>query len=87
MYKHVPELQGITIDVKTQRKGKFGRAGSRHAGEGRNGKTGKVAVISQDGEDVCRISGTSFKDLSRKLRKKYNIPSSVNIAKRGATEI
>jgi hypothetical protein len=88
MRGHLPEKQGMVVEVKTQRKSSNGKtAGQRFEGERRNGKTGVVAyVYDSTGECIDKVPSPTFKSLSTKLRRKYHIHPTVHIAKKGKTE-
>lgn len=72
---------GITISVKAYRKSRGMK------GCGRGGRTGKKADITQKGKATVTILGDSFRDLSRKIREQFNIPSWIAINSSGVTNI
>jgi hypothetical protein len=88
MHGYVPTKQGLVVVVKSRRKGNDGKTANRRAkGERRNGKTGPVALVyGPAGELIERLPEATFKDLSTKLRRRYNIHPTIHIAKNGKTE-
>jgi hypothetical protein len=89
MYEYVPEKLGLVVEVKSRRKGKNGKTtGRRSTGERRNGKTGVVArVYDETGELIGKVLGTTFSDMSTKLRREWKVHPNVPLAKKGKTEI
>ncbi|MHB1163129.1 MAG: hypothetical protein ACYCZZ_01175 [Minisyncoccota bacterium] len=49
-------------------------------GCGRAGSTGKKAEIIQEGQETVVLRGSSFKDLCRKIRDQFGIPSHIMIS-------
>jgi hypothetical protein len=88
MHAPVPARQGLAVIVKSRRKSNNGKtAKKRSDGELRNGKTGVVALVYDEaGELIERLPSPTFKALSTKLRRKYNIHPNVEIVKKGKTE-
>lgn len=84
MYKRAPKLQGMTVYIKTQRKGKNGK--SKRASCGRNGKTGVIAHVYKAGQFLEKIPAPTFSALSTILRKRFKIHPNVLIAKYGKTD-
>lgn len=83
------EPQGLVLKISSIRKGKNGKTSSKRiVGEGRNGHTGKVAVVKNaEGEVIARFTEPTFAALSTLLRRKYNISPSISIKSKGETRV
>lgn len=74
----------FVVVFKTKRKSKGGKR------DGRHGHTGKVGIIyrcsnGKRGEELHRVNGPNFKEVSRELRRLGNIPTSVTLSSREDT--
>ncbi len=72
------------VVIKVKRKSKGGKR------DGRHGSTGKVGIVYQlnagkRGEEVFRVIGPTFKDVSRQLHNPGPVPVYVTISSREET--
>lgn len=77
-------VPGFVVIIKVKRKTKGGKR------DGRHGRTGKVGIVCQFadgkiGEEVYRVIGPTFKDVSRQLHNPGPVPAWVSIDSRGET--
>lgn len=77
------ESLGKVVKISTIRKSN-GAVGSRR--KGTSGKKGVIFQITKDGTtELATATGSSFKDLSKKLRQTGHIPQDVALNKHGET--
>jgi hypothetical protein len=81
-FKREKPALGITIKISTDRK-----RGNGAVGGGRKDSTGKKAIVSIEGADPVKVTGSTAKDLLGKIRRQFSIPPHVRINEKGETRI
>ncbi len=89
------QMLGMEIKITSPRKSiaksknKLNGKGNGGSGRGisRNSHTQKKAIVTRNGIEHKPVYGNSFKDISNKLRRIYDIPTWANINKRGVTNL
>ncbi|MFZ2832222.1 MAG: hypothetical protein WAZ40_03655 [Minisyncoccia bacterium] len=82
VYEPERKSMGLTISISSHRKN-----GNGAVGGGRKNTTGKKAVITQEGSERVTLTGSTVTDLLREIRKKFNIPHTTQINRKGETRI
>ena len=81
-YKVEQKKMGLTITISSHRK-----HGNGAIGGGRKNTSGKKAVIHQEGGEKVTLTGSTTKDLLRKIREYFTIPHYLTINAKGETRI
>lgn len=79
VHKKVAAEQGVRIVVGTYRKSD-GRGGAA-----RHGRTGKKAMVHQQGKESVLVKGATLKELRSNINAVVRIPPSVTLANSGET--